>query len=456
MSVQTVVDAQREFFNTGATLPVKFRLDALTKLERAIKARESEICDALAADLGKSRFESYMCEIGLVLSEISYMKKHLKRYAKPRRVPMPLAQFHAAGFEMPSPYGVVLVMSPWNYPFMLAVEPAVDALAAGNTVVIKPGAYAVRTSAVLARLFASCLPEQLVSVVQGGHEVNTTLLDTKFDYIFFTGGKVVGQIVMRKAAEHLTPVSLELGGKSPCIVDETADLKLAAKRIVFGKFLNLGQTCVAPDYVLVHESVKNDFLIAVKSEIRDQFGARVFDNENYGKIINEKHFERLLKLFKDEDIVCGGEYDAEKLRIAPTVLANVSMQSPCMQEEIFGPVLPVLEYKTQEDVENVIARNPTPLALYYFTAKGKKARAFMQRVQFGGGCINDTIIHLANSATGFGGVGSSGMGAYHGKKGFDTFTHYKSVVDKKTWLDLPFRYQPYSAFKEKLIRLFLR
>lgn len=456
MNIQAVVDKQRAFFNTGATLPVKFRLNALKRLKNAIADFEDDITRALKKDLGKSRFESYMSEIGMVMSEISYMQKHLKKFAKRRKVPTPLAQFHATTFEQPSPYGTVLVMSPWNYPFLLTFGPVVDALAAGNTVVVKPGAYAPAISVIIEKIFRASLPQELVTIVQGGRDVNAGLLDVKFDYIFFTGGKTVGRLVLEKAARYLTPVTLELGGKSPCLVDETANLKLAAKRIAFGKFLNLGQTCVAPDYVLVHESVKNDFLIALKLEIQEQFGKMPLENPDYGKIINEKHFERLKSLFAGENIVCGGAFDDKEQRIEPTVLTDITLDSPCMKEEIFGPVLPVLEYADIEQAQNIIAENPTPLAFYIFTSKTKKARALMQKIQFGGGCINDTIIHLANSETGFGGVGTSGMGAYHGKRGFDTFTHYKSVVDKKCWIDLPFRYQPYNAVKEKLIRLFLR
>ena len=456
MNIQSVVDSQRKFFKTGATLPVAFRLNALKRLKQAILTYQDDITQALAADLGKSRFESYMSEIGMVLSEIGYMQKHLKTFAKQQRVPTPLTHFPAATFRCPSPYGTVLVMSPWNYPFLLTFGPVVDALSAGNTVVVKPGAYAPATAEVVEKIFASCLPPELVSVVRGGRDVNAELLDVRFDYIFFTGGQNVGQLVLQKAAKHLTPVTLELGGKSPCIVDETADVELAAKRIVFGKFLNAGQTCVAPDYVLVYSSVKKAFLDSLAVEIKAQFGENPLTNPDYGKIVNEKHFARLLKLFKKETIFYGGRYDEAALKIEPTVLTDVTPRAPCMQEEIFGPVLPVLEISSPEDAENVIRQNPTPLALYLFSTDKTRQRDVVEKIQFGGGCINDTIIHLANPETGFGGVGTSGMGAYHGKTGFDTFTHYKSIVDKKNWLDLPIRYQPYDAWKLKLLRLFLR
>lgn len=451
----SILERQRTFFASGQTQDISYRLSALRRLKRGILATEKEIARALATDLGKSSSESYMSEIGMVLSEIHYMEKHLVSLARPRLKPSPLAQFPSLSYVLREPYGNVLIMSPWNYPFMLALEPAVDAIAAGNTVIIKPGSYAPATSQIIEDLISAYLPAHLAAVIQGGREVNQDLLDQKFDYIFFTGGKTVGRLVMEKAAAHLTPVTLELGGKSPCIVDSSADLKLAAQRIVFGKFLNLGQTCVAPDYLLVHESVKKPLLLELKLALKRQFGENPLDNPNYGHIINDKHFQRLLKMLEGEEPYIGGQHDG-KGRIAPTILADATLDSPAMQEEIFGPILPVLTFKNWNEAFSIISHNPTPLALYLFTRKKSVKQLVLKKVAFGGGCVNDTVIHLAGSYMGFGGVGSSGMGSYHGKYGFDTFTHDKSILDKATWLDLPFRYQPYNSVKDLLVRMFLR
>ena len=450
-----IIHKQKTFFQSGQTLPLTVRLIVLDKLQSAIRAMQDEILAALQADLGKSSFEGYMTEVGMTLDELAYMKKHLQRFAKARRVKTPLAQFSAKSWVAPSPYGCVLIMSPWNYPFYLAIGPLVDALAAGNVALIKPSAYSPATSAVIHKLIAACFPPEYVSVVTGGREVNQALLDQHFDFIFFTGSKAVGRLVMEKAARYLTPISLELGGKSPCIVDDTADLKTAAARIVFGKYLNLGQTCVAPDYLLVHESVAEKLLPLLRAEIRKQFGEHPLENPDYGRIINEKHFKRLLGLIEGERVYAGGEYD-ERLRIAPTILTGVMLASPVMQEEIFGPILPVLTFRTYEDIYRVVDTHPTPLALYLFSNDKAVRREITSRISFGGGCINDTIIHLATSEMGFGGVGESGMGAYHGQAGFDTFTHYKSMVEKANWIDLNMRYQPYNEIKRKLVKLFLK
>lgn len=452
--IRGLVCRQKEYFREGRTLPLKARIRALSALEGSIREMEYEILQALREDLGKSSTEGYMSEVGMVLEELAYMKKHVKGFAKDRTARTPLAQFPAKSYVRPCPYGTVLIMSPWNYPFLLTIGPLVDALAAGNTAILKPGRDSAATSRAIAKLIRNTFPEELVSVVEGGREENGQLLDEKFDYIFFTGGKEVGRLVMEKAARHLTPVSLELGGKSPCIVDETADIPLAARRIVFGKFLNLGQTCVAPDYVLVHNSVKEELLRHMEKEIRRQFGAQPLDNPDYGKIINEKHYQRLIGLIAEENIRTGGTCDTQR-RMEPTIVTDVSTGSPCMQEEIFGPVLPVLEFETLEEAIEITRLYPTPLALYLFSKKKAVKEKVTREIPFGGGCVNDTIIHLATVHMGFGGVGESGMGAYHGKAGFDTFTHYKSLVDKKNWLDLPFRYQPYTKTKEKLIRKFL-
>lgn len=454
--IKNLVTRQSKYFQTGATLPVSARITALRRLYSAISSNEKEIHNALKKDLGKSGFESYMCETGLVLEEISYMLKHIQRFAGEKKVRTPLAQFHSRSYQKPSPYGVVLIMSPWNYPFMLTLSPLVDALAAGNTAVVKPSAYSPYTSEVLQKILSQCFDPQYVAVVTGGRAENTCLLKEHFDYIFFTGSQAVGKEVMRNAAEHLTPVTLELGGKSPCIVDQTADIKLAARRIVFGKYLNCGQTCVAPDYIYCHHSVKDRLIKEVQKQIQKQYGKQPLRNPNYGKIINEKHFDRILGLIDEKKVVYGGNSDRKTLRIEPTVLDHVSFQDAVMQEEIFGPLMPILTFDNLDDVIRKINSLSHPLALYFFTSDKSAAKKVTSRCGFGGGCINDTIIHLATTEMGFGGFGESGMGAYHGKIGFDTFSHYKSIVDKKTWIDLPMRYQPYQKLQEKMVRFFLK
>lgn len=454
--VRTILACQQAYFQTGRTLPAEGRTAALRRLEEAIRAREDEINAALRADLGKSAFEGYMCEVGLTLNELRYMRSHIRRFAREQRVRTPLAQYVSRSYKKPSPRGTVLIMSPWNYPFLLTMEPLIDAVAAGNTAVVKPSAYSPASSAVIAELIADCFPPEYVAVITGGRQENACLLKQKFDYIFFTGSQAVGREVLRCAAEHLTPVTLELGGKSPCIVDETAKLPLAARRIVFGKYLNCGQTCVAPDYVLCHRSVKDRLVAELKREITAQFGSEPLENPDYGRIINEKHFDRICGLIDGEKVVHGGTARRETLQISPTILDDVTWEDAVMGEEIFGPVLPVLTFDRIEEVCQLLAGKPKPLALYLFSQDRARIREVTGRCAFGGGCVNDVVIHLATSAMGFGGTGESGMGAYHGKAGFDTFSHTKSIVDKKTWLDLPMRYQPYKRGSGRIIRLFVR
>ena len=454
--IKNILSSQRKYFSTGSTLNVNTRIAALTKLKDSIIKHETEIQEALRRDLGKSNFESYMCETGLVLSEISYMLRHIRSFAREKTVLTPLAQFHSRSYKKPSPYGVVLIMSPWNYPFLLTLDPLVDAIAAGNTIVLKPSAYSPYTSEIIRRIISDCFDKQYVAVVTGGRSENTCLLKEHFDYIFFTGSQSVGREVMKHAAEYLTPVTLELGGKSPCIVEKTANLKLAARRIVFGKYLNCGQTCVAPDYIYCDRSVKDRLIKEIKKQIQKQYGKQPLERDDYGKIINKKHFNRVRNLIDKNKVILGGKADPSTLRIEPTVLDNVTFGDAVMQEEIFGPVMPILTFDSLDEAIRNINSMPHPLALYIFTGDRPAAGKVMSRCGFGGGCINDTIIHLATSEMGFGGFGQSGMGSYHGKDGFDTFTHHKSIVDKKTWLDLPMRYQPYKKLNEKLIRMFLK
>lgn len=454
--IESIVQKQREFFYTGATLNVNYRIMVLKILETSIKNNEAAICDAIKKDLGKSSNESYMCEIGMCLSEISYMVKHIRSFAKEKRVHTPLAQFHSKSYTKPSPYGVTLIMSPWNYPFLLTIEPLIDAIAAGNTAVIKPSAYSPHTSEIIRQIIDECFMPEYVTVITGGRAENTYLLQENFDYIFFTGSQSVGKEVMRQAAQNLTPVTLELGGKSPCIVEKSANIKLAAKRIVFGKYLNCGQTCVAPDYIYCDASIKDELISEIKKQITQQFGEHPLDNNNYGKIINEKHFSRVLDLMDVEKIVHGGSSNPETLQIEPTVMNMVTFDDAVMQEEIFGPVLPILTYESLDVAIQKINSMSSPLALYLFSTDKSVVKKVTSHCGFGGGCVNDTIIHLATSEMGFGGFGASGMGSYHGKEGFRTFSHYKSIVDKKNWIDLPMRYQPYKKSHEKLIRFFLK
>lgn len=456
IEIRQIVENQRTYFYTGATLPLSHRIEALKKIQSYILTHEAEIGKAIRKDLGKSDFESYMCETGLVLSEITYILKHIRSFAKEKNVLTPLTQFHSRSFKKPSPYGVALIMSPWNYPFLLTIDPLIDALAAGNTVVLKPSAYSPYTSTVIQSMIEECFDTRYVAVITGGRAENTCLLNEHFDYIFFTGSQTVGKEVMRHAAAHLTPVTLELGGKSPCIVEESANIKLAARRIVFGKYLNCGQTCVAPDYIYCDRKIKDQLLAEIKRQIKRQFRSEPLTNKNYGKIINEKHFDRITKLIDSSKVVFGGKCDRTTLKIEPTVMDHVTFDDAVMQEEIFGPILPILTYDSLDQAIHKINSMPHPLALYVFTSDKTAARKVTARCGFGGGCINDTIIHLATSEMGFGGFGESGMGSYHGKDGFRTFSHYKSIVDKKTWLDLPMRYQPYRKINEKLIHLFLK
>lgn len=454
--IATILAKQHAFFASGRTIPVSFRQEQLHKLKRSMLAHEKDLNEALQKDLGKSRMESYMCEVGLTLSELTWMQRHLSSLSAKKRVPTPLAQFAARSFRSPSPYGTVLIMSPWNYPVLLTLEPLIDAIAAGNTAIVKPSAYAPYTCEVMKQIIEECYPQSYVAVVTGGRAENQTLLQQRFDMIFFTGGKTVGREVLRHAAEYLTPVTLELGGKSPCIVDSSAKIRLAARRIVFGKYLNCGQTCVAPDYVLCDKTIRDELVLAIQAEIRRQFGAAPLENPNYGKIVNRKHFERLLGLIDERKLVCGGQNNPDTLRIAPTVLTDVTWEDAIMGEEIFGPILPVLTFDTLEEAIQMVEARPHPLALYFFSENKTAQSQVLNCCRFGGGCINDTIIHLATSAMPFGGVGESGMGGYHGKAGFETFSHYRSIVDKKTWMDLPIRYQNYTALKEKMLHMFLK
>lgn len=445
------VSRLRAVFESGGTLPVEARLRVLRRLRTRLRERKEELLAALHADLGKSRCEGYMSELAPVLSEISYFLRRLPRLAAKKRVRASLSQFPATCFTLPSPYGVALIMSPWNYPLQLTLCPLVDCIAAGNCALVKPSAYAPATGEAIASLLSS-LGEECIGTVLGGREENKELLRQKYDLIFFTGGVPTGRIVAEAAAKTLTPVVLELGGKSPCIVDADADISLAAKRICFGKFLNAGQTCVAPDYILAHAHIKDALVEAIEQTARGMFGDAL-RNESYPHIVNKKHFDRVRALIDPEKTVFGGEWEEKTLRIAPTLLDGVSFDDPVMKEEIFGPVLPVLTFLNFDEVKEAIARNPAPLALYYF-GKKNEARA-LGEISFGGGCVNDTVLHLVTHHMGFGGIGTSGMGAYHGEQGFYAFSHVKSIL-KKGRMDNSLRYAPYTDKKcssfERLFR----
>lgn len=454
MNINEIVENQRKFFATGATKDVPYRLDALDRLYEGIELRKSLIFAALKKDFNKSNFETYMTEISMVRDDLRYVIKHVKKWAKIKKVSTPIIHFCSKSFIVPEPYGVALIMSPWNYPFQLCLEPLTGAIAAGNCAVVKPSAYTPETSRVIAELIAELFPPEYITVVEGGRSQNTELLEEKFDYIFFTGSVNVGKLVMEKAAQHLTPVSLELGGKSPTIVDKAANLKVSARRIAFGKYLNAGQTCVAPDYLYVHEAVKDEFIGYLKQAITE-----FFPNADYSDlpvIINDKHFNRLLGLIDGEDILFGGNNDPAKRFIEPTILNNITWHSKVMGEEIFGPILPVLTYSNLEEVIAAINAQPKPLALYVFSDDADVQNMVLSRTSFGGGCINDTIIHAATHQLGFGGVGESGMGSYHGKYSFDTFTHYKSIIKKSNRFDLKIRYHPYTKKKFKQLTSLLK
>ena len=455
--IASLLDKQREYYKSGVTVPVNFRIEQLKKLYAAIKKYENEILQALHTDLGKSDYESFMCEIGLVLSEITYMIRHTKKFAKRKTVFTPITNFHAHCFKQPVPYGNTLIMSPWNYPFLLTVDPLADAIAAGNTAVVKPSAYSPATSAIISKIISECFDAEYIAVITGGRAENAALLEQKFDFVFFTGSQAVGKEVLRHTAEHLMPAVLELGGKSPCIVDKSANIALAAKRIVFGKFLNCGQTCVAPDYILCESSVKDKFINEVASQIKIQYGDNPLKNKDYGRIINQKHFERLCGLIDKNKVIIGGETDCGSNRIAPTVMDNVTENDAVMGEEIFGPIMPILTFDDSDKMVDNLKDKDKPLALYLFSSDKGQIKRITTELSYGGGCINDVVVHLSTSEMGFGGVGQSGMGSYHGKDGFDAFSHYKSIMDKKTWLDLPMRYQPYkNKMYEKLLHLFLK
>jgi len=450
-----IVSNQRRYYYKGETKDINFRIDKLRILRKAIIDNEEAILQALKSDLGKSAFEAYETEVGIILDEIRYTIKNLAKWSKPRRVKTPIMHFLSTSYTYWEPYGVALIMSPWNYPFQLAMAPLIGSIAAGNCSVIKPSEYSPKTSSIISKIIRENFKEEFITVIEGGRKANASLLEEKFDYIFFTGSVAVGKVVMESAAKHLTPVALELGGKSPCIVDKDANIDIAARRIVWGKYLNVGQTCVAPDYLLIHESVKEEFLISAKKYIKEFYGEKPLNSDDLGKIISEKHFNRLVSLMDGGKIVVGGEFDKESLRIAPTVIDEVTFEDNIMQEEIFGPLLPILEFTDISQVISIVNSRPKPLALYLFTNNKNVEKTILRDISFGGGCVNDTIVHLATPHMPFGGVGESGMGGYHGIASFQTFSHQKSVLKKSVAVDIKLRYAPYND-KLKLLKKIIK
>ncbi|XID95974.1 aldehyde dehydrogenase [Paenibacillaceae bacterium WGS1546] len=439
-SIDDIVDMQQRYFQSGATRSLAFRKEQLKKLREALRRAEPELFAALKSDLNKSEKEAYTTEIGIVLTEIRTVLRHLRRWAKPKRVRTPMTHFGASSRIHPEPYGTTLIIGPWNYPINVVLVPIVAAIAAGNTFVLKPSEMAPATSRALAALIRETFPSEFAAVIEGGAETSAELLKRPFDHIFFTGSTSVGRIVMEAAAKRLIPVTLELGGKSPCIVHRDANLALAAKRLVFGKLTNAGQTCVAPDYLLVHRSVKPRLLQEIVRAAESFYGKEPLKHPDYGKIVNERHFRRLVGYLGDGRVVYGGQYDEASLKIAPTLLEDVPPQAKVMNEEIFGPILPVLEYESEEEALALARAHPKPLALYVFSESPSFQRAVVEGMPFGGGCINDTIVHLGTPYLPFGGVGPSGIGNYHGEHGFRTFSHEKGILKQTNRFDFPFRY----------------
>lgn len=455
MDYHSLIQKQKDFFRTEQTKDIHFRLQALEKLRTAILEHEADLTKALRADLNKAEFEAYTSEVGFVLSEIRYTISHLRSWMKPKRVKTPLTHIGSKSYIYSEPYGTALIIAPWNYPFQLAIAPLIGAITAGNTAIIKPSELTPKTSELLGKIIAKLFSEEYIAVIQGGVETSQALLAEKFDYIFFTGSVPVGKVIMEAAAKHLTPVTLELGGKSPCIVHEDANLKLAAKRIAWGKYTNAGQTCIAPDYLYLHKNIREPFLKILKETITDLYGEEPLTNPDFTHIVSERHFERLKSFLNNGETFIGGNWDEENLAIEPTVLTGISWDDPIMEDEIFGPLLPVLEYEDLSSVVDDIHLHPNPLAFYIFTENSTVQQQMLNSVSFGGGCINDTVYHFVSPHLPFGGVGSSGIGSYHGKGSFDTFSHKKSVLKQTTLFDIPFRY-PNVKNGLKRIKLFLK
>lgn len=453
--IQLCLTEMRTFFQQGTTRDISWRKKQLKGLRASIAEHEKAILKALYDDLGKSEFEGYATEIGVVYSEIDQHLKHLESWSRPKRVRSTILSFPSRSYTVTQPLGVVLIMSPWNYPFQLAIAPLVAAIAAGNCAVVKPSRYSSNTSHIIVELLAKAFPSEYVATFEGGSEMNTALLNYRFDHIFFTGSPTVGKVVMQKASQFLTPVTLELGGKSPTIIDEGSNLKLAAKRVAWGKFLNAGQTCIAPDYILVKRDLHDRFIEELKVAIQAMYGTDPLNNGEYPTIINQKHFSRLIELLQQGTLSYGGQIDPKLLRIAPTILTNPLLDKPLMTDEIFGPLLPIIAFNSFEEAFSFIEEREHPLALYYFGNNKEHEKRVVQNLLYGGGCINDTVLHLSNPHLPFGGIGNSGMGSYHAQNGFKTFSHTKSILKKYNFLDIPLRYAPFKG-KFSLLKRFMK
>ncbi|MCC3863168.1 aldehyde dehydrogenase [Terrisporobacter petrolearius] len=454
---ENILEGQRSYLSHLGTIDVDKRINNLKKLKKVIKKYEDEIIDALNKDLGKHIFEAYSNEVGFVYGSIDFAIKNLKNWTKVKKVKNDAAQLPGKSYIYKSHYGAVLIIGPYNYPFQLTIEPLIGAIAGGNTVIIKPSEYATATETIIEKIIKETFDEEYIAVITGDYKVNSDLLDLEFDYIFFTGSVNVGKIVMEKASKHLTPITLELGGKSPVIVDNTADLKVSAKRILWGKLTNAGQTCVAPDYLLAHEHIYEELIEELKNTIVEFYGNDIINNKEFGRIINEKHMNRLNNILEnDKDkIVVGGDVDFEQRYISPTIIRDVTLEDSVMEDEIFGPILPVIKYKDLEDIKYYISKHKNPLALYVFSENDDFSEDIIRRFTFGGGCVNDTISHVASAHLPFGGIGTSGMGNYHGRASFDTFTHTKSIVKKSTKIDIKLVFPPYKK-KIKLIKKIMK
>lgn len=449
--IQKIVSIQRAYFHEGHTLSVQGRIDNLRKLKSAIKDNEIKILDALKSDLGKSHYEGYLTEVGIILDEIDYTIKNIKKWSKPHKVRTSIANMPSKNFVYREPYGVTLIISPWNYPFQLTMAPLIGAIAGGNTAIIKPSRKSANTTKIITSIIESNFDSKFISMIKAGSGGNEEILAQKYDYIFFTGSVAIGKIVMESAAKHLTEVTLELGGKSPCIVDKNTNMELTAKRLTWGKFLNVGQTCVAPDYVFVHKDRKDELISLVKKNITQFFGEDIINSADYGRIIDEAAFDRLVSYIDKDKVVFGGNYVREKKFIEPTIMDNVTFNDPVMQSEIFGPIMPIITYENLDEVIQIINSRPKPLALYLFSKDKNNINKVLKNTSSGGMCVNETIMHVASSYLPFGGVGESGMGKYHGKNSFFAFTHEKAVVNKGFAIDVSLRYAPFEG-KMKLIK----
>ncbi len=454
-SIPQTLGRLRDFFATGKTRDVDFRIAQLKKLKEGIRKYEPEIMASLYDDMHKPPFEAYASEIGILYTEIDHIIRHLHSWSRPRRVATPVIHFLSRSRIYHDPYGVVLIISPWNYPFQLTIAPLIGAIAAGNCVLIKPSEFSSSTSATIEKMMTELFASDYVAVFQGETEATKKLLEEKFDYIFFTGSTAVGRVIMSAAARHLTPVTLELGGKSPTIVDEDVDLNYGIKRIAWGKFFNAGQTCIAPDYVLVHRKIKDSFIEKIVGTLHSFYGENPMMSPDYARIINERHFNRLLQLMKSGWVIYGGNSQRKDLYIAPTIIDQVSPNDPVMQEEIFGPILPLVEYNDIEEAIAFVNQRPRPLALYCFSKNKKIQNRILRETSAGGGCINDTISHIGSQELPFGGIGESGMGAYHGKASFNTFTHQRGILFRSNLLDISLRYPPYRD-RVSLLQLLFR